>query len=217
MDVRPRLKKILSKLFSRGIAHDSRQNELAYTANFLKGAQFRIGDFTYGNPRIIHFGENARLTIGKFSSIAENVTIFLGGNHRIDWVSTYPFTFLKNLFPNAANIQGHPATKGDVVVGNDVWIGEGATILSGINIGDGAVVAAGSVVTKNVRPYEVVGGNPARHIKLRFSDAQIQRLLQIQWWNWEIEKIQNEVAFLCDSDIETFLNRNVVQIKITPE
>lgn len=97
---------------------------------------FPVGRHTYGNPEIIEWGEGATLSIGAFCSIAEGVAIFLGGNHRLDWVTTYPFNYL---WECGAGFQGHPATKGDVVIGNDVWIGRNAAILSGVHIGDGAV------------------------------------------------------------------------------
>lgn len=107
------------------------------------------------NQRFFFENEESNLIIGKFCSIAGGVTIFLGGNHRLDWISTYPFNMLEEEFPEAKMIKGHPATKGDVKIGNDVWIGQNAVIMSGIIIGNGAVIAANSVVTKNIKDYEV--------------------------------------------------------------
>lgn len=133
------------------------------------------------------WGEGAQLKIGNFCSIASNITVLLGGNHRTDWVTTYPFGHCKN-FPDVAPVKGHPKTNGNVVIGNDVWIGSGATIMSGVTIGDGAVIAANSHVVKDVAPYSIVGGNPAKHIKFRFTEEQIKSLLQIQWWNWDNKK-----------------------------
>ena len=137
-----------------------------------------------------------------------SVKIFLGGNHRTDWVSTYPFSEFDNIFENASSFKGHPATKGDIIIGNDVWIGFGVTILSGVTIGDGAVIAANSSVARNVNPYEIVAGNPARHIKKRFDEATIEALLQINWWNWDEKKIIQSLPLICSNNIEIFLQKN---------
>ena len=153
-----------------------------------------IGDFTFGSPKVFQWGEGAKLHIGKFCSIAENVTIMLGGDHRTDWITTYPFNAL--LPNNYGWIKGHPHTKGDVWIGNDVWIARDAKIMSGVHIGDGAVVAASAVVTRDVPPYAVVGGVPAKVIKKRFPPKVINRLLEMEWWNWDLEKIAEAVPLL---------------------
>jgi acetyltransferase-like isoleucine patch superfamily enzyme len=167
-----------------------------------------IGDYTYGSPKIFDWGEGATLKIGKFCSIADGVVIFLGGEHRTDWVTTYPFSApeLNQYFPTAKNIKGHPKTKGDVIIGNDVWLGYNSIILSGVKIGDGAVIGACSVVTKNVPPYTIVAGNPAKIIRKRFSTKIIKKLLKIKWWNWPIEKIKKNVKFLCTNNLEQIFN-----------
>lgn len=122
---------------------------MSFTRTFLREHYpeifhlFSIGDYTYGQPEILHSGEGATLTIGKYCSIAEKVKIFLEGNHRPDWVSTYPVTILWN---RNTKIDGHPSTKGNISIGHDVWIGHSATIPSGLKIGNGAVVVTGSVV-----------------------------------------------------------------------
>jgi acetyltransferase-like isoleucine patch superfamily enzyme len=170
-----------------------------YTNKILKGKYFSIGDFTYGNPRIFYYGDATKLSIGKFCSIADNVDIFLGGNHRTDWASTYPFNVLNEYFPNGKAVVGHPASKGDVIIGNDVWIGQGAKILSGVTIGNGAVIGAYAVVAKDVAPYEIVIGNPMRVVRKRFDDATIAKLQQLKWWDWEIEKINQNVPLLCSN------------------
>lgn len=168
-----------------------------------KYERYRIGEFTYGHPRVVRVDDKTNLIIGKYCSIAAEVTILLGGEHRTDWVTTYPFNVL---FPEANKYSGHPASKGDIVIGNDVWIGREVLILSGVCLGNGAVIAAGSVVTKSVDPYTIVGGNPAKTIRKRFSDAEIQALEKIAWWNWDRERIVEALPLLLNSDIQAFIS-----------
>jgi len=169
-------------------------------------AAHTVGRFSYGSPQIHFASSGARLRIGQFCSIADGVKIFLGGEHRTDWISTYPFPLM---LPSAAGFVGHPATRGDVVIGNDVWIGHGALILSGARIGDGAVIGAASVVGREVPPYSIFAGNPARHVRLRFSETQVSVMLRIQWWNWPIEKITAELPWLLSADVDAFIQRNL--------
>ena len=133
----------------------------------------------------------ARLTIGSYCSIAR-CEVFLGGNHRMDRISQYPFAMRHGL----ADADADTTNNGDVVVGNDVWIGHGAVLMSGVTIGSGAVVAAHAVVTKDVRPYAIVGGNPAREIRRRFDDRTVERLLAMAWWDWPEQRIMNELPLL---------------------
>jgi len=165
-----------------------------------------IGKYTYGSPYIICNSNNKNLKIGNFCSIAKNVKIYLGGNHHTDWVTTYPFGHINNHVFNNFNGVGHPSSKGDVIIGNDVWIGDDVTIMSGVTIGDGAVIANNSHVVKNVEPYSLVGGNPAKLIKYRFTEEQIKKLLEIQWWHWDDNKINKYTALLCNPDIDKFIN-----------
>jgi acetyltransferase-like isoleucine patch superfamily enzyme len=167
-----------------------------FTKDIFSDKKFQIGEYTYGRPNILFENEDANLFIGKYCSIAEGVTIFLGGNHRTDWISTYPFNALPGYFPESQNIKGHPATKGDVKIGNDVWIGFGVTIMSGITIGNGAVIGAKSVITKNIAPYEIWGGNPAKLIKKRFKDEKITQLENIKWWDWNQNRINENIKNL---------------------
>lgn len=177
-----------------------------YTRDLLCSPFVTVGEFTYGQPQVREWGEGSRLIIGKFCSVAGNVQILLGGNHRIDWITTYPFPALSEHWPNAKEIVGHPSSKGDVVIGNDVWIGSGATIMSGVSVGDGAVIGAQSLVSENVEPYTIVVGNPARMARKRFSPSQIEALLRIQWWNWPPEKIARHLPLLCSNKIDELIH-----------
>ena len=168
-----------------------------------------VGDCTYGHNgiKIIHAQEGKTLRIGKFCSIAEGVVVFLGANHRVDWFTTYPFGHIRETeFPKVKKENGHPATKGDVIIGNDVWIATNAVIMSGVRIGDGAVVGAYSVVTKDVPPYTIVAGNPAKQIRKRFSDEVINKLLELKWWDMDGSKVNEISDILCSNDIEKLNN-----------
>lgn len=162
-----------------------------------------IGRFTYGGAGFKLWSAGERVLVGAFCSFAEGVLIFGGGEHRVDWVTTHPLRIAFNS-PGAGE-DGHPHSKGTTKIGNDVWMGHGALILSGVTVGDGACVGAGAVVSKDVPPYSIVAGNPAKVVRLRFSERQIEQLLQIAWWNWPIEKIQRFESLLCDSDIDAFI------------
>lgn len=165
-----------------------------------------FGAYTYADPVIFWENPNAKLITGKFCSIAGGTKIFLGGNHRTDWVTTYPFGHIhQNIFTNF-NGNGHPETKGDIVIGNDVWIAHGVTIMSGVKIGDGAVIANNSHVVKDVPPYSIIGGNPAKVVKFRFTETQICDLLKIKWWDWDENKINLFLPLLCSNDIQKFIN-----------
>jgi acetyltransferase-like isoleucine patch superfamily enzyme len=162
-----------------------------------------VGRFTYGAPNFKLWEECERVTIGAFCSIADEVVIFGGGEHRADWVTTFP---LRIAFGDPlAGQDGHPATKGPTEIGNDVWIGYGATILSGVKIGDGAVIGARALVSRDVAPYSIVAGNPAQKIKMRFEDVQIAALLHIRWWEWPTDKIAACQAQLCGGNIDAFI------------
>lgn len=173
-----------------------------FTKDIFKDKKYKIGDYTYGNPSVLFENEDANLTIGKFCSIADNVTIFLGGNHRTDWITTYPFNVLNSYFPEVSHIDGHPATKGGVIIGNDVWVGMNVVIMSGVSVGDGAVIAAGSVVSKNIGDYEIWGGSPSRLLKKRFSEETIKELQELKWWDWEISVIKERISLLCSDNID---------------
>lgn len=165
--------------------------------------QYEIGRGTYGNPEIHSENEEATLKIGAFCSIASGVKIFLGGEHRADWVTTYPFNVY---WEKGRQISGHPKTKGDVIIGNDVWIGADAVILSGVSIGDGAVIGARALVASDVAPYAIHTGNPARLLKKRFDESTIQELLALEWWNLKDAVIEQLLPLMLDTDIRKFIS-----------
>lgn len=170
-----------------------------------------VGDYTYyddfENPEnfernvLYHFDFiGDRLIIGKFCSIASDVKFIMnGGNHRTDWFTNYPFPIFGQGWEVA--MPDDWPHKGDTVIGNDVWIGYGATLMPGVQVGDGAIIAAQAVVTKSVPPYAVVGGNPAQIIRHRFDEATIEALLELQWWHWEIERITRHLRAICAADL----------------
>ena len=162
----------------------------------LEQGIIEIGEFTYGSPNVYAWDLKTKLVIGKYCSIAQGVNFLLGGQHRTDWVSTFPFNEFAKDWPTAQKVLGHPATKGDIRVGHDVWIGQNATILSGVNIGHGAVIGAGAIVSKDVEPYAIVAGNPARFLKYRFDTQTRSDLLKLEWWNWDVLKVSQNIEFL---------------------
>ena len=164
-----------------------------------------FGKYSYGNSIIKWPDPNAKFKCGNFCSIAQNVTIYLGGNHDTKNITTYPFGYIHHNIFNSCVIENQSSTKGDVIIGNDVWIADNVTIMSGVTIGDGAVIANNSHVVKNVEPYSIYGGNPAKFIKYRFTKEQIEKLLKIKWWDWDDEKINNNIKLLCEHNIDEFI------------
>jgi acetyltransferase-like isoleucine patch superfamily enzyme len=162
-----------------------------------------VGRFTYGNPQFMLWGDSERIQIGAFCSIADGVVIFGGGEHRTDWVTTFP---LRIAFGDPlAGKDGHPASKGVTIIGSDVWIGYRAMILSGVTVGDGAVIGAGAVVVDDVAPYAIVAGNPAKVVRYRFPAHLIGALLALRWWEWEAEKIEANIPLLCSTEVEKII------------
>lgn len=168
------------------------------------GPEISIGRHSYGLARRMVAGASmdAPLAVGAFCSIGPDVLFFSKADHPIDLPSTYPF---KTLIWDTHLPNQDAVTKGGITVGNDVWIGARAIIMSGVTIADGAIIAAGAVVTKDVEPYAIVGGNPAREIRRRFTDAQIEALLDLQWWrlsDQDIEKLRHVFYGPVDEFIE---------------
>jgi acetyltransferase-like isoleucine patch superfamily enzyme len=166
------------------------------------------GENTYGIPSSMHYSGRDDVYIGSYCSIADKVEIILGGEHRTDFISTYPF-LEKNMAPNNHDVSASKPQKGSVTIENDVWIGHGAKILGGSHIYDGAVIGAYAVVVGDVPPYAIVIGNPSRILRYRFNEEQIEALLKIKWWDWGIDKIQENAHLLTDTNIEGFIRKHV--------
>lgn len=183
-------------------------DRLCFLKNIITNPNIIVGDYTYYDDfeDVHNFEKNVKyhfdfigdkLIIGKFCMIASGVTFIMNGaNHKMDGITAYPFNIFGKDWKVAEPKLSDLPYKGDTVVGNDVWIGTNVTIMPGVHIGDGAIIASNATVTKDVASYSIVGGNPAKEIKKRFSESKIQELLEIQWWNWDIEKITNNIKYL---------------------
>jgi virginiamycin A acetyltransferase len=186
---------------------------LCFLKNIITNPNIIVGDYTYYDDfqDVNNFEKNVKylfdftgdkLIIGKFCMIASGVTFIMNGaNHLTDAISAYPFAIFGKGWEHAMDGKKYP-NKGDTVIGNDVWIGYNATIMAGVKIGDGAIVASKSVVTKDVEPYSIVGGNPAKEIRKRFPGSTIQRLLKLKWWDWDIEKITKNLQHITNTNID---------------
>ncbi len=181
--------------------HNQTQLYLAHLIARRPG-QIAVGRYTYGRPKIRFAESGSRLRIGRYGSIADGVEIMLGGNHRTEWATTYPFPALPRLWPEAVGLDGSHVSRGDVTIGHDVWLGSQALILSGVMIGHGAVVAARAVVTKDVPPYAIVAGNPARVVRYRMSEQLIAALLESRWWALPEAEVRRLIPTLLSERIE---------------
>jgi len=165
-----------------------------------------MGRMSYYAPRVIKYkGDSGRVIVGNFASLAPDADFYVGGLHRVEWVSLYGLRAMLDL-PGAYE-DGFTHGRGDIVVGSDTWVTNGSTVMSGVTIGDGAVVGTKAVVAKDVRPYAIVVGNPAKEIGRRFSDEQVEALLRIKWWDWPTELVKERVDLLSSPDIDGFIGR----------
>lgn len=188
-------------------------DRLCFLKNVIKNSNIIVGDYTYYDDfeNVENFEKNVKyhfdftgdkLVIGKFCMIASGVSFIMNGaNHLTDAISTYPFAIFGNGWENAMEGKTYP-NKGDIIIGNDVWIGHNATFMAGVTIGDGAIIATNSTIVKDVAPYSIVGGNPGTEIKKRFSQETIKTLLELKWWDWPIEKITANLQNLTDNKVE---------------
>lgn len=160
------------------------------------------GEKTYGQPEIICYDSKSKFSVGKYTSIASNVAILLGANHKRGLLTTYPRSLI-----NGSVSQEETNERGDVAIGSDVWIGYGVTIIGPCTIGDGAIIGAGALVLKDVPPYAVVGGVPAKVLKYRFDDETIQKLLSVKWWDKNEKEIKHLEEVLYSSDVERLVSR----------
>lgn len=191
--------------------------KLIFLKNIITRKNIEVGDYTYyddvddplafENNVLYHFDMlGDKLIIGKFCALASGVKFIMNGaNHQIDPISTFPFAIFENGWEKineGVDLAKKYPHKGDTVIGNDVWIGFEATLMPGIKVGNGAVIASKSVVTKNVPDYAIVGGNPAKVIRMRFDEATIARLLRITWWDWPADKITEHLHIINSVDVD---------------
>lgn len=195
-------------------------NRLCFLKNVVTNPNIIVGDYTYYDDfdDVANFEKNVKylfdftgdkLIIGKFCMIASGVTFIMNGaNHLSKSISAYPFAIFGNGWEDAMEGKSYPI-KGDTIIGNDVWIGYNATILAGVHIGDGAIIATNATVTKDVEPYTIVGGNPAKEIRKRFTKEEIERLLKLKWWDRDIGWITNNVKKLTGNAIDELMKTSL--------
>jgi virginiamycin A acetyltransferase len=182
---------------------------VTYIKPTIKSKRIVVGDFSYFGDidfesHVTHFYEfyDDKLIIGKFCQIASGVEFIMNGaNHQMDCISTFPFYIFERWGENIPSLDKFPL-KGDIIIGNDVWIGQNSTILPGIKIGDGAIVGTKSVVGSDIEPYTIVAGNPARVIRKRFDEELIELILKLKWWDLPFKEIIGLIPLLHDNGIE---------------
>jgi len=191
--------------------------QVGFLKNFITRENIIIGDYTYYDDPMGpgRFEENVlyhfdfvgdKLIIGKFCAIARNVQFIMNGaNHPLKGFSTYPFYIFKNGWEHAIPDSDILSDIEDTIIGHDVWIGYNATIMPGVKIGHGAIVASKAVVTKDVSPYSIVGGNPAKVIRMRFDEETVKRLMNIAWWDWPVEKITKKLPYIINNNLSRLL------------
>jgi virginiamycin A acetyltransferase len=194
--------------------------QICFIKNVIKNPNIIVGDYTYYDDidgpenfedHVTHLYPfiGDKLIIGKFCAIARGIEFVMNGaNHRMNSVSTYPFHIMGGGWEDFTPKLSELPLKGDTVVDNDVWFGQNVTVMPGVHIGDGAIIAANSVVTKDVLPYHIVGGNPAKIIRKRFDDELIENLLELQWWNLDPKTLFDNMKALCRSDLGRVMRIN---------
>ncbi len=194
--------------------------QICFIKNVIKNPNIIVGDYTYYDDidgpenfedHVTHLYPfiGDKLIIGKFCAIARGIEFVMNGaNHRMNSVSTYPFHIMGGGWEDFTPKLSELPLKGDTVVDNDVWFGQNVTVMPGVHIGDGAIIAANSVVTKDVLPYHIVGGNPAKIIRKRFDDELIENLLKLQWWNLDPKTLFDNMKALCRSDLGRVMRIN---------
>ena len=193
-------------------------NKLVFLKNLVTAANITVGDYTYFDDQkngVNAFETNnvlynydfskVKLVIGKFCAIAAETRFIMTGDHKLDAISTYPFPIFGNGWENAFDIYNLPV-KGDIIVGNDVWFGYDSLIMNGVTIGNGAIIAVRAVVVKDVPAYSIVAGNPAKVVKMRFDDKTIKRLEKLAWWDWDINKITENLKSICNLNLDSLEN-----------
>lgn len=188
--------------------------DLVFLKNFVKSPNILVGDYTYfDDPRngpknfekynvLYNYDfSKVKLVIGKFCAIAAETRFIMTGDHKLDAISTYPFPIFEQGWEHAFKVADLPV-KGDIIVGNDVWFGYGCLVKNGVKIGSGAIIAAGAVVVKDIPPYSIAAGNPAKVVKKRFDDETIERLLKLAWWDWDIKKITKNLHLICNLNVD---------------
>jgi len=187
---------------------------VCFIRNVIKNPNIQVGEYTYYDDpdgaedfekHVTHHYDfiGDRLIIGKFCAIGRGVEFLMNGaNHRMNAVTTYPFSLMRHGWEKVTPTLSDLPFKGDTIIGNDVWIGQNVTILPGVMIGDGAIIAANAVVARDIPPYRIAGGNPVRVFRQRFEDELIEFLLELKWWNWPAEKIFANLEILSSDDLE---------------
>ncbi|MDF1758335.1 MAG: CatB-related O-acetyltransferase [Legionellaceae bacterium] len=186
-------------------------DRLVFLKNIIQNPQIIIGDYTYYDDveDVQNFLKNVlylfdfmdeKLIIGKYCQIASGARFIMNGaNHSMVGISTYPFRVFGSAWDDVPVLT---VSKGDTIIGNDVWIGNSATFMQGVTIGDGAIIGTNALVTKDVEPYTIVGGNPAKIIRKRFDDEKIEFLLKLSWWDWPVQKISKNIMSIIKADFE---------------
>lgn len=188
------------------------QERVVLLRPLVKSPLIEVGDYSYYDDpehatefearNVTHHYGPDRLIIGKFCAFAAGVTFVMNGaNHRMNGVSTYPFPIMGEAWGNHADLISDLPSRGDTVVGNDVWIGGNATIMPGVRIGNGAIVSTGAVVTKDVPDYAIAGGNPAAVVRMRFEEDEVRELVALAWWDWPIDAITTHLRTIADGSV----------------